>query len=539
MTKGLGVFVGSRPDGKVQLARLRGKCTPLETGDKGAGLVVGVGADRKPIIAWSDQKCKTGTTSFEAGKKYLGLVTGVTDDGVPIISSWCEECESTDNPTVCGCEICCTLTGTLSVNDGSDGWTEPVEVELTCGGTIETTVAYFCLNDDVEDDLLCVKYTVTWAEKDTTGSPTPYTDGATSGTETVRTVIWSSGSFDIGSTTYRMSYWVTERIRYQSSPTVTTITTCTNAPYIQQLRTLEPPYECQSPFWAPLLGSGGAVLSPEYFTVTDDSPYSGQTCPEGYSDAGGELDPGLFRCGHHPTGFGDPYTSGGSGFGTDCPVFYVAEAWDRLIADPDDCDHRIPCARYSIIDKCTPQLACSLGIAAGGFDTVDFEVEGCHAGSGTHVTNGNPPLGSDMFAGGTGMILSPYDTYFDEGDGVEAPDAYWADTEEMNWVISDSLKGNIQLALCCVYPEEGEPYLAAYAMLTLTCYEPPGPGPCGSVAWSYKTRDLDVRIVNGYLEVSFTGLTPMGTASGPGTCPCECDPPALSVTMRRQISDCP
>lgn len=440
-----------------------------------------------------------------------------------------KQCEGPGNPTLCGCEVCCTLTGTLSVNDESDGWTEEVEVELTCGGTIETTSGYFCVNDEVIDDLACIKVTTTWSEKDTIGSPEAYTDGVTSGTQEYKSHIWSSGDIDIGGETYRLSYWRVQVTKYQTLPTVTTIEQCLEGIYIQKLSSEAPGFEtCHTPFWSPVLLSG-APGAP-YFNISDDGPET--VCPEGYSFAAGELLPYVYSCNYPLLVLGDDFVT------SDCPVFYAAEYYYFPPGPgPFDCEDRIPCVRYSIIDKCGPRIPCSLGIAAGGFDTVDYEVENCHPSSGTHTTNGNPASGFDMFAGGTGAILTANDTQFDSGDLIDSPDAYWPDAEEMNWVSVDgSLDGNIQLALCCVTPEEGEPYLAAYALLTLVCEGPGDPATC-TTRWAYKTRDLDVRIVGGYLEVSFTGLTPMGSDSG--ECGCTCDAPTLSVTMRRQISDCP
>jgi hypothetical protein len=118
--RGLALRVGTNADGLPIHARMRGDCRGPYQGLRGVGLISGVDpASGVPVIAWSRQWCKTGTTQFQPGERYLGLVTGVTDTGVPILTSWCETC-----------------------NPGSNSSYELFE-NPCCGGTLPRTI---CLN---------------------------------------------------------------------------------------------------------------------------------------------------------------------------------------------------------------------------------------------------------------------------------------------------------------------------------------------------------------------------------------------------------
>lgn len=253
--------------------------------------------------------------------------------------------------TSCECEICCTISATVQVGNGvaGDPWSTAVDVDLTCGGQIQTSGGWYCLNDEVEDDQYPLNVTYTWAEKNTLGSPESYT-GATSGTREVKTDIWSSGNFTISGSTYRLSYWRNEGTVYQTSPSTVTTPFC-GIGWMLQKQESDPDY---GSFWATVAGTDiatatAAALSTWMFTITDNNPNAPDDCSAGYHYNGGELVPGT-GCDKY-TG---TYTSGSTGTGDDddCPVAIVRESWFRLTTDPDTDPYRIKCAKVTIADLC-------------------------------------------------------------------------------------------------------------------------------------------------------------------------------------------
>jgi len=353
----LGLSTGVTPAGLAVFVPFEGACDPLQAGDRRVGLITGVTSDGKPIVAWGDQKCKAGTSHWEAGKRYIGLVTGVTEDGTPIIASWCEECEETPPVSSCGCEICCTLSATVQVGDGvaGDPWSDAVDVDLTCGGVLETDGGHCCVNDEVEDDIICFKIRNTYSEKNTLGSPEAYVGlGPSSGTREVKTDIWSSGNFTIGTDTYRLSLWRSEGTIYQTSPSEETTPFCVAGWSLQHLHTNHAPFDPYPDFWETVAGNDIASwvasgILQWLFVITDDNPYAPNVCPDGFGYSAGDLTPS--------TGcnvVSSPYSPGGtsSGDAADCPVLLAAETWYKLNTDPDDDAHRIKCAKVSIADLC-------------------------------------------------------------------------------------------------------------------------------------------------------------------------------------------
>jgi hypothetical protein len=467
--------------------------------------------------------------------------------GVTVCKPCCEP------PTICGCAICCTLDATVSVNDGSDEWTVPVDVELTCGGLIEFEYAYSCLNDEVEDDTYNVVYTGTFAEKDTFGSPEAYSDGFNSGTIERKTRIWSSEDTVINGDTYKLHYWRTETARHQTSPTVAETSDCYEG-WLLQVIVPADEFDPRGDHWelADSYWNGGSnvygywiaatLVTPSIFDVTDTDP----GCAEGYSYNGGEAQPG-YGCATYPPPSG---TFGGredNSFSR-CPVSLWSESWHSNFLTPT-CEQKIPCVRVGIFDRCTDRLSCDLetALSAGITTTLDWEVTGCHDSSGSHEKTGAECSEFWMFNAGTaGLGWEGADTTFDTGDLVDAEFAAFCDGEEVVWIDTGTRYGRIEAALCCVTPEEGDPYIAAYARLDYNCYENlPPPTLCNGVYYGYKTRDLAITFIDGEIVVSFTGLTPFSTSTGTpdpcpcSTCVCECDPaPTLSLAWRIKVSEC-
>lgn len=431
--------------------------------------------------------------------------------------------------TLCDCEICCLLTATISVNDGSDNWTEPVEVSLTCGGTITDHTGYCCLNDEVEDDTFCFKIENTYEEK----VDEIHDDYV------LTTRIWSSGDFEINGETYRFSYFRAEYANEEAS-------SCQDGWLLQKWVNTGDPYGTvlqvvDSDFYAsnPVYGGWVGATIANIFKYSNDNPYSPDDCPEGFSYNGGDLSPG-YGCATYPP---PSFTFGGrqsSLFGS-CPVFHWSESWFTSVLTPT-CEQKKPCARISVIDKCSPQLPCSLETSMYS-DRLEWVVDGCGSGSGTHEFVGDACSEFWMFNAGTaGFGWEGADTSFDgqspPGTGFDF--AQFCDSEGIFWINTETRKGYIECALCCYFPEDGEPYIAAYARLHLMCYSPPLY--CGESYYAFKTRDLDITFENGELVVSFTGLSPfsmVSTDSTPGACPCECDsPPVLSLKWRCGQTDC-
>lgn len=534
-----GIITGVTDDGLPVVVPFEGKCTPLVAGERRVGLITGIADDGTPIVAWSYQKCKAGTSSFEAGKRYIGLITGIDDDGTPIIGSWCEPCDDT-SVTICSCEICCTLNATVAVGSAGDSkaWTDDVNVEMACHGVLETDGGHCCINDEVEDDTFCFKIRNTYAEKDTIGSPEAYIGaGPSSGTREVKTVIWSSGNFEIEGETYRLSYWISEGTIYQTSPSTVTTPFCIRGWSLQHLHTDHDIFDPYPDWWETVAGTDIAtwVAANNYqwfFNLTDDNPYAPDDCPPGYSYNAGELIP-FPRCPYDLDG--TPVTGGSITQTNDCPVYLFHESWTRLAVDPNDCEHKDKCARVTITDGCVEFTPCVYleTVLGGATINLDWEVASCHAASGSVAYAGEACSEFALFNAGTANIFPGADTTFDDED-VGGPDIVfqWCDGELTKWYDAGPGEyGLIEFALCCMEREDGSTYLALYALLTLVCAG-------GVTQWAYKSRDLSVVTIDGETVVSVTGLTPFATqSSGSG---CTCDPPALNLALRvRPAGSCP
>lgn len=514
-------------------------------------------ADGDPLTG-DDYGTEAGSYALKAGNFGLKAIAGAMDGPTALFmpATVCNDGdEPPDNPIVCGCEICCTLDATLSVNDGSDGWTVPLDVELTCGGSIEFEFAYSCLNDEVEDDSYYVVYTATFAEKDSFGSPEPYDNGVTSGTIEHKTVIWSSANFVINGETYKLHYWRTETATHQTSPTVSESTFCSEGWLLQILIPsdgIDPRgdhWDLVDSYWnggSNVYGYWGAatLTAPSIFDVTITDP----GCDEGYSYNGG--DAGLsYGCATYP-----PPTSTFGGREDNsfsrCPVSLWSESWHSSFLSPT-CEQRIPCVRVGIFDRCNDRLSCALEtvLSSGITTTLDWQVEGCHSSSGSHEKTGAECSEFWMFNAGTaGLGWEGAGTEFDGDDpsGAGTEFAAFCDAEEVVWINTGTRYGRIEAALLCYTPEEGDPYIAAYARLDYNCYENLPPNTlCNGTYYGYKTRDLAITMADGEIIVSFTGLTPFSSSTGTpdpcpcSTCVCECDPaPTLSLAWRIKLSEC-
>lgn len=499
----------------------------------------------------SDQKLEADGT-LKLNKPYLAKRVA-NKDGVLHYLIGGKQCDVPANHIVCECEICCTLTATVSVNNGSDAWTEPLGIELTCGGVIEFQSGHCCLNDEIEDDFICFSYTNTFAEKNTFGAAEAYNWITTSGTIEQNTKIWASGNFTIGSYTYRLSYWRTERSIHQTSPTTLELDDCNEGWVLQKLAT----DETFGDYWL-LVDSdynGGSnvygawvaatTVTPSIFDVSNDNPYSPEDCPVGYSYSGGDLSTG-YGCATYqsapPYGFRENYIM------SVCPVLLWSESYSSSVGSPT-CEQRIPCTRVFIADRCNDRLSCDLEtmLSGGITTTLDWDITGCHSSSGSQEWVGTACSEFWMFNAGTGGLgWEGADTTFDTGDSVGPEFAAFCDAEEVVWIDTGTRYGRIEAALCCVTPLVGDPYIAAYARLEYNCFEdiPPLTG-CGGSYYGYKTRDLAITMVDGEIIVSFTGLmpfssyTPVADPCPCSSCICECDPaPSLSLAWRIKLSEC-
>ncbi len=537
-------------DGKQAVLVMDGDCDEgLTLGKPRLSLRTGT-KDGKQVQLVADQKLDP-DGKLILNKPYLALRSGMKDGKVVVVVPGMA-CEAPANPTVCGCEICCTLDATVSVNDGSDEWTEPFDVELTCGGVIEFQAGYCCLNDEVEDDTFCFKYTNTFAEKDTFGSPEAYNWITTSGTIEINTKIWASDDFVINGDTYRLSYWRTERAIHQTAPTTAELSDCYEGWLLQRLAndpvTYGDYWDIVESYWnggSNVYGywTAATVSTPSIFTVTNDNPYAPEDCPEGFSYSGGDLQTG-YGCATYQSA--PPYGGRADNAFSRCPVSLWSETWSSTVITPT-CDQRIPCARIGIFDRCTDRLSCDLETALSGASELrlDWEVTGCHANSGSNLWTGAACSEFWMFNAGTALVGGGT-TAFDDEDpsGAGSEFAAFCDSEEVFWhqsgdYASGSISSRIEAALACYTPETGDPYIAAYALLTQNCYDPFG-DLCAVKTWSYKTRDLAITFIDSEIVVSFTGLTPFysETTDDCGTTDCSCADPGLSLAWRFKVSEC-
>lgn len=323
-------------------------CDPLAVDQVVAGLRSGLRTSKLAYV-FGDQKLEAdGTLTID--KPYLGLRTGLRSGKLVYLVDG-KECDDT-LVTSCGCEICCTLAATVQVADSGDmyAWTDPLDVLLSCGGQLQTSGGYACLNDIDLETQIYVNITTTYTEKDTLGAPEAYSAGGASGTREVKTDIWTSEDFDIEGETYRISYWRCEGTVYQTSPTVSTTTFC-DIGWVLQHQATDDNF---GNFWETIAGYDiidwldlGATSKLWMFNWSDDNPYDPDDCPDGYSYNAGDLVPST-GCNVRSA----PYVGGSSDADDDCPVAVVHESWYRLIADPDTDPYRIKCAKLTIADLC-------------------------------------------------------------------------------------------------------------------------------------------------------------------------------------------
>lgn len=301
------------------------------------------------VFLVSDQKVRPDGTLF-LNKPYIGRIASLTSGDLVFIVDG-KKCTG-NLVTSCGCEICCTLAATVQVADSGDmyAWTDPLDVMLLCGGQLQTSGGYACLNDIDLETQIYVNITTTYTEKNTLGSPEAYSAGGASGTREVKTDIWTSEDFDIEGETYRISYWRCEGTIYQTLPTVSTTTFC-DIGWVLQHQATDDNF---GNFWETIAGYDlidwldlGATSKLWMFNWTDDNPYDPEDCPDGYSYNAGELNPST-GCNVRSA----PYVGGSSDDEDTCPVALVHESWYRLIADPDTDPYRIKCAKVTIADLC-------------------------------------------------------------------------------------------------------------------------------------------------------------------------------------------
>lgn len=200
-----GIITGVTDDGLPVVVPFEGKCTHLVAGERRVGIITGVDDDGLPIVAWSNQKCKAGTSSFEAGKRYIGLITGVDDDGTPIIGSWCERCDDEEIFILCDCPIPATITATVKVAKSGDPftWSDPVDVDLVNGSFDVDCVQTCCDAEDCSGDVVNNTYQQTFSSS--SGTYTGY-----DGDYPYRTEVWRSDAFTLEGRTLKAFLVVTE-----------------------------------------------------------------------------------------------------------------------------------------------------------------------------------------------------------------------------------------------------------------------------------------------------------------------------------------
>lgn len=304
----------------------------------------------------SDQKLDS-DGKLIIGKPYLAQRVAEKDGKLHFVVSGVQ-CEPPTSITMCGCEICCTLAATVQVGDGTTGgeWSDPVDVDLTCGGTVQLTTAYFCLNNEIEDDNILKKFTTTYSEKDTIGSPTAWSDIGTSGTREVKTVIWASEEFEIDGDDYRLVVWVNGGTIYQLLPTEATTPFCNGGWMLQKKITSGVGFDTYGEYWDQVAGDDFGVYygnNQWMFDVSNDNPDDPDECGTGYSYNGGDLPTTGAGC-DTVTGVGAGRTIDTSSTGsvTDCPLALTYESQHRLTTDPDEEAYYVKCAKISIADLC-------------------------------------------------------------------------------------------------------------------------------------------------------------------------------------------
>lgn len=340
----MGVVSGSR-DGKLIVVTTPTRCADPAVGEVYLGLVSGT-HNGKPLVVISPQRCDSG--ELPVGQTYLGVVSG-THNGKLLVVVPCDGC---DGVFSCDCDICCTLEATVQVADSGDpySWSAATDTTLTCGGVLQTSGGYACLNDLDLETQVYVNITTTYAEKDTIGAPEAYDTGSASGTREVKTDIWASSDFEIDGETYRLSYWRCEGTVYQTSPTTATTPFCDTG-WVLQHQASDINF---GNFWETIAGYDiidwldlGPTSKLWMFDVSDDNPYSPNDCPDGYSYNSGDLNPSA-GCNVRTA----PYVGGSTDDEDACPVAVTHESWYRLIADPDIDSNRIKCAKLTIADVC-------------------------------------------------------------------------------------------------------------------------------------------------------------------------------------------
>jgi hypothetical protein len=297
-------------DGKLVYLPREGFCDGIVLNTPYVGLRAAT-HDGKLVYLISDQKLAADDT-LTLDKPYIGL-RAATHDGKLVYLVKGGDCNETTGPIrFCGCDVCCTLEGTVQLPTTADPtvWSDPIDVTLTCGATFEVwNGEYYCVNDEVEDDSVLVDQGITTYS----GKSGTYYDAMIPATVSYRTEIWSSEEFSYEGTTYKLLYiatsfdWVDDDVEYYSCQSSIVLQVLTDKGW------------CISAI-ATGIPSGydvSGLPDPDYITaVVTGDPES--ECPPGYSYNGGDG-----SCGGY--GLLTTYPTQDEEFNFICPVVYDVE----------------------------------------------------------------------------------------------------------------------------------------------------------------------------------------------------------------------
>lgn len=224
-----------------------------------------------------------------------------------------KKCGGGDVP-FCDCPICCTLHGTVQLPAiGSPAtWSDPIDIELTCGSSYTLTNGESsCLNDEIEDDTIIISHgTTTYSPKSgiVLRNDPGYGDIPTA----FNTDIWKSQEFTYNSNTYRVVFVATEFEYLEGSLRKF----CKCSMMLQGLSDIG---------WCTLIlmtgnPNGYALGAPDADVIETVIDPGDDGCPPGYSPNGGEnqcstLYPGYFT---YPTQDEEAVPF--------CPIFYEGVA---------------------------------------------------------------------------------------------------------------------------------------------------------------------------------------------------------------------